>query len=265
MKAGLSALAICIAASLPASAQQTDVELAKKLANPIGSLISVPFQHNYDHNLGLDDKGQRVTMNAQPVVPFSVSDDWNIISRTILPLTWQEGVVPGEGTQFGLGDTVQSLFLSPKETGDHGIIWGVGPVALLPTATEDTLGSEKLGLGPTAVALTQSGPWTVGVLSNHIWSVAGEGARRDVNTSFVQPIVSYTTKGATTFSLVSEIAYDWEREQASIPVIGVVNQLFTVGEQTMQLGAGVRYWAESPDAGPEGFGARINLVFLFPR
>ena len=140
MKAPALAVILALAAALPVAAQQTDVELAKKLANPIGSLISVPFQHNYDHNLGLDDRGQRLTVNAQPVVPISVAPDWDIISRTILPITWQEGVVPGEGTQFGLGDTVQSLFLSPKETGDHGIIWGAGPVALLPTATEDTLG-----------------------------------------------------------------------------------------------------------------------------
>ena len=265
MKAPALAVILALAAALPAAAQQTDVELAKKLANPIGSLISVPFQHNYDHNLGLDDAGQRLTVNAQPVVPISVAPDWDVISRTILPITWQQGVVPGAGTQVGLGDTVQSLFLSPKETGDHGIIWGAGPVALLPTATDDTLGSEKFGLGPTAVALTQSGPWTVGVLGNHIWSVAGAGGRRDVNSSFVQPLVSYTTKGATTFSLTSEITYDWERDQAAIPVNAVINQLFSVGGQRMQVGAGLRYWVDAPEGGPEGFGARLNLVFLFPR
>jgi hypothetical protein len=126
MKAPALAVTLALAAALPAAAQQTDVDLSKTLANPIGSLISVPFQHNYDHNLGLDDRGQRLTVNAQPVVPISVAPDWDIISRTILPITWQEGVVPGAGTQFGLGDTVQSLFLSPRETGDHGIIWGGG-------------------------------------------------------------------------------------------------------------------------------------------
>ena len=265
MKAPALAVTLALAAALPAAAQQTDVDLSKTLANPIGSLISVPFQHNYDHNLGLDDAGQRLTVNAQPVVPISVAPDWDVISRTILPITWQQGVVPGAGTQVGLGDTVQSLFLSPKETGDHGIIWGAGPVALLPTATEDRLGSEKLGLGPTAVALTQSGPWTVGVLGNHIWSVAGASGRRDVNSSFVQPLVSYTTKGATTFSLTSEITYDWERDQAAIPINAVINQLFSLGGQRMQVGAGLRYWVDAPEGGPEGFGARLNLVFLFPR
>lgn len=250
-----------VAAAPAASAQ----ELAKQLANPISSLISVPFQFNYDHDLGLDDDGERLQLNIQPVVPITLSEDWNLISRTILPVVWQDDVVPGEGSQFGLGDTVQSLFFSPQAPGPGGLIWGVGPVLLLPTATEDSLGAEKWGIGPTAVGLRQQGPWTYGGLANHVFSFAGDDDRGDVSATFLQPFLNYTTPEATSYFLNTESTYDWEAEEWSIPVNAGVNQLVTLGGQALQFGAGVRYWLDSPDAGPEGFGFRVNLVFLFPR
>jgi hypothetical protein len=259
-----AAFAVACAAAPAAQAQENAEELAKKLANPIASLISAPFQTNYDRGFGPDDDGERVAVNIQPVVPFQVGEDWNLISRTILPVAWQDDLAPGSGTQFGLGDTVQSFFLSPR-TSRNGVTGGVGSAVLLPTATDDAVGSGKVGIGPTAVALKQTGPWTVGALGNHIWSVAGEGERAEVNSSFLQPFLSFTSEQATTFTLASEITYDWRTEQAAVPVNALVNQLFTVGGQRVQLGAGVRYWLDSPDGGPEGFGGRLNLVFLFPR
>ncbi len=158
---------------LPAAAQ--DTELAKQLSNPVASLISVPFQFNYDSGFGPED-GHRVTLNIQPVIPITLNEDWNLISRTILPVIWQEDIAGPSGSQFGLGDTVQSLFLSPSAAGPGGIIWGAGPVFLLPTSTDPLLGTDRWGAGPTGVVLMQSGPWTYGMLANHIWSFAGQEA-----------------------------------------------------------------------------------------
>lgn len=254
---------IALAATLaPPAVAQEAADLAKQLSNPVADLVSVPFQFNYDGSYGPQD-GDRAFVNVQPVIPFGVSEDWNVISRTILPVVWQDDVVRGSD-QFGLGDTVQSLFLSPK-TPTNGVVWGVGPVLLLPTATDDALGGEKFGLGPTGVALIQSGPWTYGALANHIWSVAGDGDRSAVNQSFVQPFIAYTTPGATTIALNTETTYDWQADAASVPVNLQVNQVVTVSGQTLQLGGGLRYWLDAPDGGPEGFGARLNFTLLFPR
>ncbi len=257
----LSALALFFQIT-PAGAQ--DSELAKKLSNPVASLISVPFQWNYDHGFGPAD-GNKVTLNIQPVVPFSLNEDWNLISRTILPVVWQDDIAGNSGTQFGLSDTTQSFFFSPKEPTSGGIIWGLGPVLLLPTGTDDLLSTRKWGAGPTGVVLRQSGPWTYGGLVNHVWSYAGDDNRSDVNSTFLQPFLSYTTDDAWTFTLNSESTYDWTSDEWSVPINAMVAKLVTIDKQPISFQAGVRYYAASSDNGPEGFGARAAVTFLFPK
>jgi hypothetical protein len=247
-----------------AGAAAQDADLAKQLSNPIASLISVPFVTNYDKGFGPAD-GSKAVLNIQPVIPFSLNEDWNVISRTILPVVWQEDVAGLSGEQFGLGDTVQSLFLSPKAPGPGGIIWGAGPVFLFPTGTDPLLGGKKWGAGPTGVILKQTGQWTYGALANHIWSFAGDEARPEVNASFLQPFISYTTADAWTFALNTESTYDWISETWSVPVNFTVSKLINIGTQPISLQAGLRYWAESPEGGPEGFGARAGVTLLFPR
>ena len=245
----------------PGKTDQT-AELAMKLQNPVASLISVPLQNNFDFGAGPNGDGFQYKVNIQPVIPIALSEDWNLISRTILPVVYQENVVNTD-SQSGLSDLLQSLFFSPQAPGPGGIIWGVGPALLFPTATDDLLGTEKFGAGPSAVLLKQSGGWTYGGLVNHIWSYAGNDSRSSLNSTFLQPFVSYTTKKHTTLSLNTETTYDWSGDQWTVPINLALSQLVRFGKQPVSFQIGGRYYAEAPDNGPE-WGLRFSVTFLFP-
>jgi hypothetical protein len=237
-------------------------ELAKKLANPIASLISFPIQPNFDFGMGTGS-GWRMTTNVQPVIPIALNKDWNLISRTIVPIIHQGNVTGTNASQSGLGDTVQSIFFSPNKT--EPLIWGVGPVALVPTATNGFLGSKQLGLGATVVALKQKSGWTVGALWNHIWRVAGGSRRPRVNNDFIQPFLAYSTKDGWTYSLNTETTYDWTANHWNIPIHGLISKVVRFGKQPMSFGGGIRCWTTSAPGGPQGCGVRIVVTGIFPK
>ncbi len=259
------ALLLLTGAFASASAQEHSAnELAKQLSNPVADLISVPMQLNWDTDLGPVEDGERFLLNVQPVIPISLSEHWNVISRTILPIIDQSDVFAADDSQSGIGDITQSLFFSPKQPTSRGWIWGAGPAFLIPTASDDLLGTEKWGIGPTAVVLKQEGALTYGGLVNHIESVAGEDDRADVSSTFLQPFIAQSLGKGATFTLNSESSYDWEAEQWTVPINVVYTQVLPIGKQIVSIGAGARYYVEAPDDGPE-WGLRLVFTLLFPK
>jgi len=238
------------AVAFAATEEDSQAEIAKKLQNPIAKMISIPFQFNYDAELGQNHDGSRLTLNIQPVIPFSFNQDWDIVSRTILPIVSQSNLTPTSGTQAGFGDTTQSLFFSPVAAGR--LLWGAGPVFLIPTATDRLLGTGKWGIGPTFCVLDQDGPVTYGLLANHIWSFAGKRDRSDVSATFLQPFYSYLFKRTyTTITLMTESTYDWLGRQWTIPLEASVSQMLKVGKMPISLTLGGKYWTDGPSTAPK--------------
>ena len=248
-----------------AQAQEGGADLAQDLTNPLANIVTLPIQLNIDSGLGPLDDGDKWQANVQPVVPFELNDDWNLITRTIMPLIWQDDVFPGTGSQSGLGDINLSLFFSPRQPTAAGVTWGVGPVFVLPAATDSRLGGKKWGGGAAAVALKMNGPWTFGVLANHVWSFAGDTDRPDINNTFAQPFAAYTWPSAWTVSVQSETNYNWEAENWSVPVNVGVAKLVMFGKLPVSLQAGVGYWFESPAGAADDWRLRFQANFVFSK
>jgi len=243
--------------------------LATKLANPLASMVSVPFQ--YDWNSGYtDDNGTSNVLIVQPIIPVKLNKKWNLINRPVIPIVLKQTDIAGNsGSQSGLGDILYSAWLSPSTPTDLGglgdFVWGLGTAISIPTATSKLTGSGKLSIGPTAIFLLINKGLTVGALMNQLWSVAGESMRDDVDALYLQPFISYTTKSAFGIGINLESTYDWIDDEWSIPVNLYFTQLFNVGDQKVQAKFGVRYWADSTPSGPDGWGVRFGLTYLFPK
>ena len=261
---GLTPCAQVLAEDARGLAEGDQAELAQELTNPVADLLTIPIQMNYDQNIGPTDDGWKLQTNIQPVYPFELSSNWNLISRTIMPVIWQDEVVPGAGSQFGLGDITLTLFASPKKTAG-GIIWGAGPILYFPSATDRLLGAERWGAGPSAIALTMRGRWTMGALANHVWSYAGKDDRDEINNSFLQPFVAYTWPSAWTVSVQSETSYNWTTSDWSVPLNVAVAKLVMLGPLPVSVQAGVGRWLTSPGTAADGWRFRFQANFVLPK
>lgn len=260
------ALAMLFAAS--AAAQEGDAtNLAKAAQNPIADMISVPIQYNINFDTG-PLGGTQHLVNIQPVYPVKLNADWNVITRTIVPVLSQPAFAAGQDREFGLGDIQFSAFLSPTAP-VGGWILGVGAIAQLNTATDDRLGQGAWGLGPTAVALKMSGSWVYGALINNVWSVSEEDGRPGVNQMLIQPFINYNFPDAPgrylSFSPI--VTADWKADSGqrwTIPLGLSIGQILKIGGQPLNLQAGAYYNVQHPDDGAR-WQIRFLVAFLFPK
>jgi hypothetical protein len=250
-----------IAGASPSLFAQDAEELAKQTQNPVASLISVPFQGNWDFGIG-DREAAGTTVNIQPVAPFGLTPTWNVILRVIMPVQSQ----PAEsGTRFtGMGDTTMTIFFSPAKTGK--VIWGAGPAMLIPTATNQNLGTEKFGLGPSVVALVQPGKWTLGALWNQIWSVDGANDRDDVNQTYLQPFANYNLGQGLALgaSMEASANFDADDEQWTSYLLFSISKVTLLGKRPVSFLAGGGPAVASPTGRPD-WRLRFAATFLFPR
>ena len=239
-------------------------DLAKQAQNPVANLISLPLQNNTNFSIGPDDETQNI-LNIQPVWPVSINDDWNLITRTILPVVSQPNILTGgDGRINGLGDTTFTGFFSPKASGK--LIWGAGPVFLIPTATDDALGSDKWGAGASAVLLTMPGKWVVGSLFSNVWSFAGSGDQ-DVNLFTWQYFINYNLPNKWYLTSAPIITANWEADSDNtwtVPFGGGIGKIFNIGKQPMNGQISAYYNVEKPEFGPD-WQLRVQLQFLFPK
>jgi hypothetical protein len=264
--AAVTMTAAALVSSGPARAEMSAEELAKLAQNPVGNLISVPFQNNTNFNVGPYTGTQNI-LNIQPVIPVEINQDWNIITRTIVPVISQPQLSPTTDRTNGIGDTVFSAFLSPAQP--HGLIWGVGPVVQLPTNSSDELGNKNWGLGPTFVVLKleHGNPWVYGVLANNIWSLSSSKQGGGYNNGLIQPFVNYNFPGG--FYLVSGpiLTVDWKADsgqQWTVPLGGGMGKIFHFGKLPVNTSLQAYYNVVHPDNGAN-WQLRAQVQFMFPK
>jgi len=256
--------AAAMLAAAPAAAEMTAEELAKLAQNPVGNLISLPFQNNTNLNFG-PEKGTQNILNIQPVVPISVDKDWNIITRTILPVIWNPALGPDIGSTNGIGDTVFTAFLSPANPGHW--IWGAGPVVQLPTNSNAELGNKNWGLGPSFVVLhlEHDDPWVYGALVNNIWSLSSSEQGGSYNNGLIQPFLNYNFHSGLYFTSAPILTVNWKADsgqQWTVPVGGGIGKIFHLGKLPVNAQLSAYYNVVKPISGRIGrFAPRCSSCF----
>jgi hypothetical protein len=262
----LGILFLFTALATPAVGQQepSAEELVKKTQNPVSDLISVPFQNNF--NFGTGSKHRTVwVLNIQPVIPFHISENWNLIARVIMPVINQPSLFPGMSSATGLGDFNPTFFLAPAKPGE--VIWGAGPTFTLPTATDRLLGSGKWSMGPAGVVVRMHGPWVYGALINNQWSVGGWGDK-PVNAMLLQPFVNYNLPDGWYIAGSPILTANWKADKAgdvwTVPLGAGVGKLFELGKRPINASLAAYGNVAKPEFGSD-WQLRFQIQFLFPK
>jgi hypothetical protein len=249
----------------PSSDEESKTEeLAKETQNPVANLISVPFQNNFNFGIGPNDATQWV-LNIQPVIPISLNKDWNLITRTIVPIINQPSAAPGVPSAFGLGDINPSVFLSPANPGK--LIWGVGPTITFPTASDSLLGNGKWSAGPALVVLTMPGHWVIGALANNQWSFAGWG-KNNVDSLLIQPFINYNFPHGRHLTSSPIITANWlaaSDDRWTLPLGGGVGKLFRLGKLPVNAQLAAYDNVVTPRQVGADWQLRFQVQFLFPK
>lgn len=235
--------------------------MAKKLSNPVADLIAVPIQYNFNRGMGADGAGRSQNLVIQPVYPVNMSNGDNFIIRPIVTAYSLNNVNGFSGA--GMGNVQIETFYSPKPT--SSFIWGVGPYLVTPSGSQGKYGSEQTGAGITGVGLTQIGPWTLGLLLVRSWAIGGDASYGTVNNFYYQPFASYTTSSNWTFGLDTESTFNYDVRKTSNQINGSVSKLVMFGDQAVSFSAGPRYSANAIPGGPQGWGARAGVTFIFSK
>lgn len=233
-------------------------ELTRKLINPLARVLSIPTSFEYLEGAGANGNGQSFTIRIAPRVPFVLSEDWHLISKTDLAWTSQQ-IVVGTSQQEGLTDLKQTLFFSPNRSLGWGVYWGMGPTIALPTATQDFLGTDKLSIGPSSAVYKQTGPWSSGILFNHVWSVAGSNDANYVSASRIEPMIAFTAPTATTIAASAEINHNWQAESWVVPVELRIAQLTMIVDAPIQWSIGAKHYFSDAEGTPE-WGAFFQIT-----
>lgn len=254
-------LSIPVSAAADTYAEGSNAELAQRLSNPLARIVSLPVQYTYDQGIGPNGDGHRNQLTFQPVYPFDLGNGAAVITRMILPMINQSSVTPDSGDQYGFGDTLLVAWYVPK-LGVKGLNLGFGPAVQLPGSSAVSTSTWAAGL--TALGVYRTGPWTMGANINHLWDVEST-PNAEVDRTFLQPFLAYSTENSMTFSVQAEAIYDWETEEWGVPVTAAVSKLIKPGRLPVNLTAGAGYWVDSPAYGPEGWRFRLQAQVVLPR